>query len=83
MIKNPLKFVQERKEEYGIKLLALQREYYTYHYKNTCSSSGLGPFPNSELLTGNRDKVNCPWCLNYLEKVDNRYNRMKKQKVTE
>ncbi len=73
---SPIEECQHRAAEYKKEFEALQGRYATYHYKNTCSSMGLGP-TKVEFLTGDRTKVNCPWCKRYLERVATRAMKIK------
>jgi len=62
--------VQKRRDEYNRELTALKARFSTYHYKNYCGSVGAaGVAPNTEFLTSDREKVNCPWCVAMLKKA--------------
>jgi len=62
--------VQKRRDDYNRELTALKARFSTYHYKNYCGSIGAaGVAPNTEFLTSNREKVNCPWCSAMLKKA--------------
>lgn len=61
--------VEERKLAYRKEIAAIMDKYTTYHYKNTCSMGGaVGVAPNTEFLTGDKAKVNCPFCISYLNR---------------
>jgi hypothetical protein len=62
--------VQKRRDEYNRELTALKARFSTHHYKNYCGSVGAaGVAPNTEFLTSDREKVNCPWCVAMLKKA--------------
>lgn len=79
----PLAQAEAHRQAFLKEVSALLGKYTIYHYKNTCSMGGSGTTTPRllEYLVGDKQKVNCPWCVRYLQDASRRRKKSVKSKA--